>query len=160
MRCIVAVIGLLAIVVASGASPGGPSEALWVGQVAVESGGDTGAYNEREGAAGIVQIRPQCLADANRIAERLGLDVRFTAEDRFDAAKSRQIWDVYLKFWGEQYTAETGLAPTDEVYARIWNGGPTGWRKETTQQYWQRVRDAMEAEVRLASPGKTEDSAG
>jgi hypothetical protein len=155
MRCAAVIAGLAAVGLAAGAARGGPSEDLWSGQAAVESGGDARAYNTREAAAGIVQIRPQCLADINRIAQMLGLAVRYSAADRFNAAKSRRMWDLYLRFWGEQYEEDTGRAPTDEVYARIWNGGPTGWRKGTTRDYWRRVRDAMapEGEVTVASAG-------
>ena len=31
---------------------------------------------------------------------------------------------------------ETGKKPTDEVLARIWNGGPRGWKKKSTRKYW------------------------
>jgi len=155
MRYAAVMAGLAVVGLAAGAAQGGPSEDLWSSQAAVESGGDARAYNAREGAAGIVQIRPQCLADINRIAQILGLAVRYSAADRFDSAKSRQMWDLYLRFWGERYEDETGRAPTDEVYARIWNGGPTGWRKGTTRDYWRRVLDAMpqEGDLAVASAG-------
>lgn len=155
MRCVAVAASLLALGLGAGAVLGDPSEDLWSGQVVVESRGDARAYNTREAAAGIVQIRPKCLADINRIAKKQGLAVRYTASDRFSASKSRQMWVLYLRYWGEQYAKETGREPTDEVYARIWNGGPTGWRKGTTRPYWRRVRDAMpdEAEVTVASAG-------
>ena len=36
-------------------------------------------------------------------------------------------------------------APTTaETYARIWNGGPDGWRKPTTAAYWRKVRVKLE----------------
>jgi hypothetical protein len=50
---------------------------------------------------------------------------------------------MYLDYYGDLYVRQTGRTPTDEVYARIWNGGPNGWRKASTRQYWQRVRAEM-----------------
>lgn len=43
--------------------------------------------------------------------------------------------------------------PTVEVYARIWNGGPEGWRKSSTLAYWRRVRNALAARLRLRDLG-------
>jgi hypothetical protein len=122
----------------------GLTDALWSATVAVESGGDPCAYNTTSGATGIAQIRAICLADCNRIAQRQGLDVRFTPGDRWDPQESRRMWVLYLGYYGARYAAETGEPPTEEVYARIWKGGPTGWRKTSTAGYWERVRSMME----------------
>jgi hypothetical protein len=116
---------------------------LWDATVAVESGGDPAAYNTTSGATGIAQIKAVCLADCNRIARLQGLDVQFAPADRWDAGKSRQMWELYLGYYGDKYVDETGESPTDEIYARMWKGGPTGWRKAATTGYWQRVQAAM-----------------
>jgi hypothetical protein len=50
------------------------------------------------------------------------------------------MWEIYLMHYGEKYRAETGRLPTDETFARIWNGGPTGWRKLSAKGYWARVQ--------------------
>jgi len=123
---------------------GSPAPNLWDATVAVESGGDPAAYNAGSGAAGIAQIRPVCLVDCNRIAKIQGLDLQFAMADRWDPERSRLMWGVYLEYWGGKYTDETGEPATDEVYARIWKGGPTGWRKASTDNYWERVRAVME----------------
>jgi hypothetical protein len=121
----------------------GPSPALWDATVAVESGGDPWAYNASSGATGIVQIRTTCLVDCNRIARLQGLDVQFVLSDRLDPEKSRQMWQLYLGYYRDKYTEETGDAATDEVCARMWKGGPTGWRKASTTGYWQRIQAVM-----------------
>jgi len=128
----------------STSEPGGLSPALWDATIAVESGGDPAAYNVSSGAAGVAQIRPICLADCNRIARLQGLDLEFAMSDRWDPARSRLMWAVYLVYYGERYAEDTGEPATDEVYARIWKGGPAGWRKASTSGYWDRVRAAME----------------
>ena len=124
-------------------APGNLDSRLWSAIVTVESGGNAQAYSPG-GAVGIAQIRQVCLADCNRIARQKGLDLRFAPADRFDPDKARQMWDLYLSYYGEQYERETGQPPTDEVYARIWNGGPSGWRKDSTLEYWGRVQAFLE----------------
>ena len=124
---------------------GVPSDALWHAIVAEESRGNVHAYNAHDGATGMAQIRSVCLEDANRIARLRGLAVRFTAEDRSNPRTARRMWDLYLGFYGNQYKKETGRPPTDEVFARIWNGGPGGWRKTSTLPYWDRIREALRA---------------
>jgi len=128
---------------ASAAAQASPSGRLWQAICTVESGGDPVAYNRKEGAAGIAQIRPVCLRDVNRIARLRGVDERFTYADRHDPLAARRMWTLYLDHYGRAYARRTDRTPTPEVYARIWNGGPTGWRKRSTRGYWQRVRAAM-----------------
>ena len=124
-------------------APGNLDSRLWSAIVTVESGCNAHAYSP-SGAAGIAQIREVCLVDCNRIARQKGLDLHFAPAERFDPDKARQMWDLYLSYYGEQYERETGRPPTDEVYARIWNGGPSGWRKDSTLEYWERVQAFLE----------------
>jgi hypothetical protein len=148
-RTFLMVVGVLAALPAVAAvtgmgGPDGPSDALWHATVQVESKGNPHAYNPRDGASGIAQIRSVCLADVNRIARERGLGERYAAADLTDPAKARRLWALYLDYYGDVYEKQTGRAPTDEIYARIWNGGPTGWRKAATREYWERIRSAME----------------
>lgn len=121
-----------------------PSEALWKAMTHVESRGNAKAYNPRDRAAGVIQIRPIAVKDLNRIARRRGLNVRYTLADRYKPAKSREMWRLYLAYYGVHYAKQTGESPNDEVYARIWNGGPRGWAKDATRAYWRRVQAALE----------------
>jgi len=136
---------LAALALGSPQGTGVPSDALWRAIVAVESRGDVNAYNAHDGATGMAQIRSVCLEDANRIAGLRGMDERFSAADRSNPRAARRIWNLYLDFYGKQDEKETGLKPTDEVFARIWNGGPSGWRKTSTLPYWNRIREALRA---------------
>ncbi len=52
---------------------------------------------------------------------------------------------VMLAYW-QRYCPDALLLPDFETLARIHNGGPTGQLKQSTIQYWQRVR------ARLARP--------
>ena len=144
MRRVLPAAGLLLAAALTGSARAGPSDSLWHATVQVESRGDARACNRREGAVGVVQIRYGCLNDVNRIARLEGLKVRFTSADRLDPAKSRRMWELYLAHYGRQYHEATGFSPTDEVYARIWNGGPVGHAKTSTAVYWRRIVRAMQ----------------
>lgn len=86
-----------------------------------------------------MQITPILVRDVNRIA-----GTNFTLQDRYDRGKSLQIAELYLKYYGEVYTKKTHKDPDDQIYARIWNGGPNGWRKVSTQKYWLAVQKEIE----------------
>lgn len=112
------------------------SNGLWHAITQVESGGNASARNPATDAVGIAQITKKMVDDCNRI---LGTR-RFSYDDRWSAAASRRMFDVYLDYWGRQYERQTGRRCTDEVRARIWNGGPRGWERSGTLEYWERVR--------------------
>ncbi len=104
----------------------------------VESGGSTSlATPGPRGEVGCLQIRPVVIRDLNRIAGRQ----RFTMADRLDRSRSVEIFNAYVYHYA---TAERiGREPTLEDMARIWNGGPRGYRKPETAAYWQKVRAEM-----------------
>ena len=106
------------------------SGALWQSVCAVESGGNPMAYNAQEQAAGIAQIRPICLRDCNRIVGY----TRWTLADRYNPIKARAMFETYTGHYMRHYKLTGG-----ESAARIWNGGPEGWRKQGTLAYWRRV---------------------
>jgi len=103
---------------------------------AVESGGDDAAVNEREDAHGRYQIRAGALADANRI-----LCTDYTLADCHDPAVAARIVRAYLGHYGAALSA-----PTPTALARIWNGGPNGYKRDATRGYAERFHRAyMEA---------------
>jgi len=109
---------------------------LWRAVVQVESSGNPKARNAASDAVGIAQITKGLVDDCNRILGKR----RFTYDDRWDPAKSRRMFDVYLGYWGKQYERQTGKRCTDEMRARMWNGGPRGWELRSTEEYWRRVK--------------------
>lgn len=86
-----------------------------------------GSYGE----LGILQIQEQVVQDVNRI---YGTGYKHT--DALNRVHARTICTVYLDYWGRHYHKRTGKRPTNEVLARIWNGGPMGWIKPATKRYW------------------------
>jgi hypothetical protein len=125
--------------------------ALWAIQE-VESGGDPNAIGDRHlrhKAYGVLQIRKPYLDDAMRIAgpekvrEAWGVD-RLTMADMRDTDRAWWTAKVYLNHYGERYQDETGRSPTIEVYGRIHNGGPSGWKRSVTNRHARKVMEAAE----------------
>ena len=109
---------------------------LWRAIVQVESSGNPRARNPATDAVGIAQITKTLVDDCNRI---VGYK-RFSYADRWNVRASREMFDIYLRFWGREYEKETGNRCTDEIRARMWNGGPKGYRLKDTAAYWNLVK--------------------
>jgi hypothetical protein len=110
---------------------------LWEAVCAVESGGNALAVGDRGAdgvyrAAGIAQIWAITVKDVNRFA-----GTRYTLNDRFNVEKSRAIFQLYVNYYGK--------GKSDEVKARIWNGGPnamkaTGQKLINLNRYWAKIK--------------------
>lgn len=106
--------------------------------IIVESGGNDNAIGDEGKAVGCLQIHECVIQDVNRVYK-----TTFTKEDRLNREKSIQICTLYLTYYGEKYEKKTGKKATEEVLARIWNGGPNGWKKESTIKYWNKVKKLL-----------------
>ena len=103
--------------------------------MAVESNFDTMAYNEKEDAAGVLQIRPIIVREVNRL---LG-EGKYTLKDRWSKAKSIEMFNVirsHLK------------GASDEEIARTWNGGYNGKNIPQTMQYWIKVKQYTQNNIK------------
>jgi hypothetical protein len=95
-------------------------------------------------AYGVFQIRQPYLDDVNRIvgeedmAETWGKPV-LAIRDIKNPEIAAWCVKVYLSYYGKHYEKVTGKKPTAQVYARIHNGGPDGWKRRSTKVYWARV---------------------
>ena len=107
--------------------------------IQIESGGDPNAIGDKGLAVGILQLHPIYVKDVN-----LSFSTHYTLEDRFDKQKSIEITTLYLKKYGRAYERATGRKVTPEVLARIHNGGPNGWKKKSTNKYWNRCKKLIE----------------
>ena len=106
-------------------------EKLYLAVAWVESRNNPTAYNKKEDARGILQIRAIMVKDVNRI---LGEET-FVHDDAYDPKKARKMFEVFLN----HYWSDGSL----EQWARSWNGGPKGPDKEATLHYWGKVQEAM-----------------
>jgi len=112
-----------------------PIDTLLNAVMAVESNFDTMAYNSKENAAGVLQIRPIMVREVNRL---LGED-KYTLKDRWSKAKSIEMFNVirsHLK------------GATDEEIARTWNGGYNGKNIPQTMQYWIKVKQYTQSNIK------------
>ena len=80
-------------------------------------------------AYGIMQIHKAVILDVNRVYKR-----EFVHTDAFNPALAREIFRLYINIYATE--ARLGHVPTLEDVARIWNGGPNGWKKDSTLKYW------------------------
>ena len=99
----------------------------------VESRGNPAAVGDNGQSVGILQIRECVVRDVNRL---YGTTFRWPEDCRSEWA-STVIAVRYLC----HYAGQDG---SPEKWARVWNGGPNGYRRRATVEYWGRVRRAME----------------
>ena len=99
----------------------------------VESSGRTGPILGDGGAAlGPLQIHRACWQDAN-------LPGRYA--DCADLEYSKRVFRAYM---ARSATARRlGRPVTDQDRARIWNGGPNGYKKRATINYWTKVQKEL-----------------
>jgi hypothetical protein len=100
----------------------------------VESRGNASAIGDNGRALGCLQIWQAVVTDANRIA-----GASYNHADAFDRTKARAIASIYLNYYGRRI----GHEPTNQDYARIWNGGPSGHQKTATLGYWSKVKKEL-----------------
>lgn len=114
---------------------------LLEGQIQVESGGNDNAVGDPglpEHAYGCLQIRQPVCTDVNA-----NFHTSYTPQGMLgNRAASIDVWTKYLSIYATQ--SRLGRVPTDEDRARIWNGGPGGWKESATLGYWQKVNAAMQ----------------
>ena len=98
--------------------------------IIVESSGNDLAIGDNGRAVGPLQIHRGVVLDVNRIT---GSSYRH--QDMTNRVAARAVCEAYLRHYGR--------GKTTEQQARIWNGGPTGDRKQATVAYWRRVQKAI-----------------
>ena len=83
-------------------------------------------------AAGALQIRPVMVREVNRILKLQHRPHRYKLKDRFSRQKSIEMFNIWRQFHH----------PDDdfEKIARNWNGGPKGYLKNSTVEYWVEVQ--------------------
>ena len=84
-------------------------------------------------ALGPLQIHRGCWTDVARPGE--------SYEDCADLAYSVEVFNRYMARYATK--RRLGRMPTAEDKARIWNGGPNGFKKSATDGYWAKVRTVL-----------------
>ena len=117
-----------------------------------ESVGDLYAIGDKHlvnKAYGPLQIRQPAVDDVNRVYA-----THHKAEDCLGNLElSIRIFHRYMEIYATE--ARLGRPVTDEDRARIWNGGPSGWKRRSTVAYWRDVHNkllAIREASKLANP--------
>ncbi len=119
-----------------------PNDELLQAQILVESNGDDKAIGDkhlRNRAFGCLGIRQPAVDDYNRVHK--------TAHRAEECLDNRELSVKIYTFYIHNYATSRrlGRTPTDEDKARIWNGGPNGWRNPSTVKYWVKVSRVLES---------------
>jgi len=110
--------------------------------IQVESGGNDRAIGDGGRSLGCLQISDVVVADVRRITGRW-----VSRTDAWSRQKSIRICVDYLSHYATR--ERLGYEPRMEDMARIWNGGPNGWRKDSTRDYWRKVQSVLTAGRRV-----------
>ena len=118
-------------------------KALILALAMVESSFNPSAVGDNGDAVGLLQIHECVIQDVNRV-----YGTSYSLDDRLNPQTSVAICTRYIAHWGQHYTKLTGKPLTQEVCAKIWNGGPFAWRKQGAvadrlDLYWSKVRKAI-----------------
>jgi len=93
-------------------------------QIQVESGGNPNIVSrDGYGSVGILQLLPGT-----------AIDLGYNPNDRLDVNKNIEMYGKYMNKY---------KPANEEQAARMWNGGPKGYTKPATAQYWQKVQSVM-----------------
>ena len=104
--------------------------------IMVESGGNDLEIGDDGKAYGCLQMHAAYVQDA---AEYAGKD--WVHEDAFQRVVAIQIFMAYMARYATE--ERLGREPTLEDIARIHNGGLNGYKKKSTEKYWQKVKSML-----------------
>lgn len=110
--------------------------------LAVESGGNWAAIGDGGLARGGYQIHRAAWNDACKFGG-MSTGLWRWEQHAHDPYSARVVATLYLHRYGAAYEKRTGKPVTAEVLARIWSGGPNGWRKPSTRGYWAKVKGRL-----------------
>ena len=83
---------------------------------------------------GVLQISPALVTECNNILKRSNSKKRYTLADRFNVAKSKEMFVLIQSYYSPQNNIEKAI--------RMWNGG-IGYSVKRTQRYYEKVMSFM-----------------
>lgn len=83
---------------------------------------------------GVLQIAPVLVKDCNNILKSRGSKKRYALSDRYNEAKSREMFVIIQSHYNPQHNVEKAI--------RLWNGG-CGYSVSKTQKYYNKVMRNM-----------------
>lgn len=105
----------------------------------VETNHNPTAKGDNDQSFGILQIQLNAIKDVN---ETFGTD--YTHQDAFDIVCAEEIFELYIKRWTINLKKNEKRDATEEDIVRIWNGGPKGYKRNSTLKYLDKYREYKE----------------
>lgn len=96
--------------------------------IQVESGGNAKAVSGN--SVGVMQITPILVKDCNAILKKQKSKKRFTLDDRYSVAKSKEMFRLIQSYHNPENSIEKAI--------RAWNGGPN-YSVRATNRYFKKV---------------------
>lgn len=96
--------------------------------ISIESSGNDLAIGDGGAARGPLQIHREVVQDVNRISGKKFQWTRMT-----NRAEAKQVAEIYLGHYATERRLGRKVTPQD--VARIWNGGPNGYKVKATDRY-------------------------
>jgi len=87
-------------------------------------------------AFGILQIRKIAIDDVNRV-----YGTNYSHQDAFYEDCAEEIFQLYTDYWANKVCERSGRDATINDIVRIWNGGPTGYLQNCTENYLEKYLD-------------------
>lgn len=100
--------------------------------IQVESEGNPRAVSGN--SVGAMQITPILVKDCNEILKKQKSKKRYTMDDRYSVAKSKEMFLIIQKYYNPQNNIEKAI--------RLWNGG-IKYSKKATNRYYNKVLAQM-----------------
>lgn len=96
--------------------------------ISIESSGNDLAIGDGGAARGPLQIHREVVQDVNRISGKKFQWTRMT-----NRSEAKQVAEIYLSHYATEKRLGRKVTPQD--VARIWNGGPNGYKVKATDRY-------------------------
>ena len=103
----------------------------------VESQCDSSKVGDGGDSIGAYQIQYKYWYDAVEFDSSIGGTYEDCLDKEYSLTIIRAYWNRYAT------TKRLGHTPTDEDRARIHNGGPNGYKKQSTKKYWAKIQKEL-----------------
>ena len=85
---------------------------------------------------GMLQIGPGMVTECNNILKKMGNPKRYILGDRYDPAKSKEMFILFQRKYNPENDVEKAI--------RMWNGGPR-FSKGSTDGYYRKVKNRLDS---------------
>jgi hypothetical protein len=99
----------------------------------VETRGNPDSIGDNGTSFGILQIQLNAIKDVNK-----RYNTHYTHQDAFNIKCAEEIFKLYTQMWSEHLEKKENRKVTTEDIVRIWNGGPRGYKRTSTDVYYEK----------------------